>query len=1249
MAQVSIGFGESSTSAPINPFFGYSYVQSIYLSSEINTSGEITALQYYTKPGTTLTNSKDWVVYMGHTSKEVFDDNQDWITVSADLQKFSGEIVHDTDTNIVTVTLDTPFTYNGTDNLFIATDENTDSYNGSLDDFYATEVGSNRTIYYINDSTNPDPLTPPATGSTVVELIANITFVGITPSCPYPTDLLVSDIDNDSAKVNWTTGGATEWHALILESSAAMPTADATGFEVISGTPEVTFSDLEEDTDYRVYVRDNCGSETSIWFPSSTFTTLLDCPAPTALEVSNIAETTAKISWTTGGASTWKVIVQEASLDAPTEDATDFTEVNDVAEFNAENLIEGTEYNVYVKDNCGADLGESVWVSTNFITNCGLFTINESTSYEYGFEADELKCWEYVNEGTGNNWEVFTSATYSSEGANSLRYRYNSSYPANAWAYTQGLVLEAGDVIELNFDYRTYSSFSEEKLKVTVGSAKTVEAQSTVIWDNNGGESLTNTTYSNARVIYTATEAGTYYLAFNCYSDANKFNLYVDNINVAIAPACLYTTDVVVSNVTNNSADVAWTTGGAEAWQVLVQEASLEAPAADATGFMDVADAATTTLTDLEEDTEYIVYVRDNCGEEQGAWEASESFTTLLNCPAPTELTISEITNNSLKIDWTTGGADAWHIIIQEASLDAPADDVAEFTEVTEATYTFNDLEENTEYIIYVRDNCGEYLSLWTASSSETTLYNCPATEEITISEITLTSAKVNWVTMGATSWKVIVQEASLDAPAEDSTEFESVDTTAEFDATNLEASTVYAVYIKEVCDGELGESLWSTPTYFSTECDVFTLTTENAYAYSFEDMEASCWDYINEGEGNDWEIQTNTADDSNYLRYRYHGDNAANAWAYTQEIHMTAGDVIQVKFDYKTESSFFKEKMKVTIGTEKTMASQSTILWDNNGGTDLSNTSYEEGTASYTVQETGTYYVAFNCYSDANKFYLYLEDIAISVTDQVILECAAPTNVMAADITMTSANISWTAGEADSWEIIVVPSSEDMPAEGTVVSETTYAATDLTLNTEYKVYVRDLCSADNKSDWTEAYTFTTLDVCEVSTNVMAANITATTADITWTTGGADSFEIIVVLATEEMPETGVVVTEAAYNAMELTPESTYNVYVRDICSELNMSEWTEVYSFTTAELGIEDNIIEGLKMYPNPIQDMLTISAKDNLTSVEVYNSLGQKVYTKALNSNVQKLDLSNLSQGSYAVKIATKSTVTTRRIVKK
>ena len=139
-SQVVVGEGTVvNTGVPIEPYYGYSYSQSIYSSNQINASGSITGVSYSATEGTTLATSGQWVVYVGLTDKEIFESTTDWIPISELTQVYSATAEAPTtisEQGVVTITFDAPFEYDGSLNLVIAVEENQDGYDSSGPDFY---------------------------------------------------------------------------------------------------------------------------------------------------------------------------------------------------------------------------------------------------------------------------------------------------------------------------------------------------------------------------------------------------------------------------------------------------------------------------------------------------------------------------------------------------------------------------------------------------------------------------------------------------------------------------------------------------------------------------------------------------------------------------------------------------------------------------------------------------------------------------------------------------------------------------------------------------------------------------------------------------------------------------------------------------------------------------------------------------------------------------------------------------------
>lgn len=82
--------------------------------------------------------------------------------------------------------------------------------------------------------------------------------------------------------------------------------------------------------------------------------------------------------------------------------------------------------------------------------------------------------------------------------------------------------------------------------------------------------------------------------------------------------------------------------------------------------------------------------------------------------------------------------------------------------------------------------------------------------------------------------------------------------------------------------------------------------------------------------------------------------------------------------------------------------------------------------------------------------------------------------------------------------------------------------------------------------------------------------------------------------------------------------------------------------------LSIEDNDFTKFSYYPNPVNDVLNISHDGNITSVAIYNILGQEVINKEINAGEAKIDMSGLAKGTYMVKVISGNITKTIKVLK-
>ena len=80
-----------------------------------------------------------------------------------------------------------------------------------------------------------------------------------------------------------------------------------------------------------------------------------------------------------------------------------------------------------------------------------------------------------------------------------------------------------------------------------------------------------------------------------------------------------------------------------------------------------------------------------------------------------------------------------------------------------------------------------------------------------------------------------------------------------------------------------------------------------------------------------------------------------------------------------------------------------------------------------------------------------------------------------------------------------------------------------------------------------------------------------------------------------------------------------------------------------------DDFDIKAFTYHPNPVTDILNISYSSEITSVTVYNLLGQQVVTLKANANEVKVDMSGLADAAYIVNVTAGNTAKTIKVIKK
>jgi len=375
------------------------------------------------------------------------------------------------------------------------------------------------------------------------------------------------------------------------------------------------------------------------------------CFAPTALTVSGITTNTAQIAWTapaSAPASGYEYYYSTSSTFPTAATVASGTSTTLNASLPS-TLTPATIYYVWVRSACSTS-DKSAWSSAaTFMTSCVSVGVPYALDFESVTTPDLPGCTSVVNDGSGNMWQTGDLDAQGFTG-NVLQYSYNYANNADTWFFTNGINLTAGVTYRIKYKYANAEGFVyEEKLKVAYGTSATGAGMTNTLADY---PSVVSSTATSAFVNFTPSTTGVYYFGFQAYSDANMNQLYVDDINIDVAPACSEPTAVAASNVTASGATVSWTAAApvpANGYDIYYSTTNT-APTATSTPNFTGITATTYNIPSLAASTAYYVWVRSKCSvSSTSVWSSQAAFTTLCtSAGVPYTLDFENITTPDL-------------------------------------------------------------------------------------------------------------------------------------------------------------------------------------------------------------------------------------------------------------------------------------------------------------------------------------------------------------------------------------------------------------------------------------------------------------------------------------------------------------------------------------------------------------------------------------------------------------------------
>lgn len=382
---------------------------------------------------------------------------------------------------------------------------------------------------------------------------------------------------------------------------------------------------------------------------TATITAILTCPPPSSIAVSGITTTGASISWTPQGSETlWQTLVLSEESQAPTASSVGTT--SSTTSITVNDLVPATTYHIYVRTNCGTEL--SPWNGPKiFSTNC-----IPITAFNESFETTPVdtlpNCWTTIIGGMGvsENASVSVQETSAVSGTRSVGLQNNFSAEGST------IMLVSPNLSNVSSGTHRIKFFAEtwETGTLQVGTIDSTTGDGYFSVITTFELTATNNEYIVDFTSYMGTDT---FIAFKNTSAMPYSSIFIDDIRWELLPLCADVTNISVNQVTPTTAAFTWTGNDDETqWEIVFSESTNNDP----TTLIPVAPSVNllseTTITGLNANTQYNVWVRSVCGgsDGNGAWIGPKTFSTSCNAVATFQENFDTTAVGSLPNCWSS-------------------------------------------------------------------------------------------------------------------------------------------------------------------------------------------------------------------------------------------------------------------------------------------------------------------------------------------------------------------------------------------------------------------------------------------------------------------------------------------------------------------------------------------------------------------------------------------------------------------
>ncbi len=424
-----------------------------------------------------------------------------------------------------------------------------------------------------------------------------------------------------------TVNAVAPWNANLTNIRPHITVSDLATISPLSGLAQ----DFTAPVTYTVMAEDSTTQDWTVTIEHDPTA----CPNPTTLTVATVSETSATVVWNAAYLESSYRVLASASPITNFEIGPEVYDgtVNDTAVVLT-GLSAETTYYVYVQSVCDSAEG---WVQTSFYT--GMCTPAPTSVDGSGITNVTFGTNQIVNNSTrltsapyyGNYATMIGDVQAGTTATVNITYQTGYTYGTVIWVnWNNDLVFSDDEVVyagqSLSSNPTTLVATFEVPVDMPIGSYKMRIGGSDSHFDNQ-------------------ITAGSGYEP--CYS--GSYTVYHDyTLQVTEAPSCLPVVNLAASEITNNSATLAWTAGDGTAWDVVVSATALDDPE---TGDIVATTEAAYNVTGLNASTTYYAYVRSNCGNGDYSEWRNTTFTTQCGLVS---LPYSETFDNESSLDcWT--------------------------------------------------------------------------------------------------------------------------------------------------------------------------------------------------------------------------------------------------------------------------------------------------------------------------------------------------------------------------------------------------------------------------------------------------------------------------------------------------------------------------------------------------------------------------------------------------------------------